>query len=77
MLSSRPEMQSGQGAACLERLVQARLVGGVTSTKGVAENKRVYDREGGFIMTKVVPGDLVSVQPRWLQRSDQRTSAKC
>ena len=56
LLSSQPEMQSGEGAARLEALVQARLVGSVTSTKRVAENKRVYEREGGFIMTKVVPG---------------------
>jgi len=54
LLSSQPEMQSGKGAARLEALVQARLVGSVTSTKRVAENKRVYDLDGGFIMTKVL-----------------------
>ena len=53
LLSSRPEMQSAEGAARLEALVQARLVGGVTSTKRVAENKRIYDLKGGFMMTKV------------------------
>jgi len=54
LLCSQPEMQSGEGAARLEVLVQARLVGSVTSTKRVAENKRVYDLDGGFIMTKVL-----------------------
>ena len=48
-------MQSGQGAARLQALVQARLVGSVTSTKRVAENKRIYDLGSGFIMTKVLP----------------------
>lgn len=66
LLSSRPEMLNGEGSARLEALVQARLVGGVTSTKRVVENKRVYDREGGFIMTKVMLSNRISVQPRWL-----------
>ena len=64
LLSSRPEMQSGEGAARLEALVQARLVGSVTSTKRVVENKRVYEREGGFIMTKVVPGIWLAREPQ-------------
>lgn len=53
LLAAQAEMASGRGAAALEVLVQARLVGGVTSTKRVAENKRVYERDSGFIMTKV------------------------
>jgi hypothetical protein len=53
LLASQPEMQAGEGAARLQALVQARLVGNVTSTKRVAEDKRVYELEGGFIMTKV------------------------
>lgn len=53
LLASQAEMQAGEGAARLEALVQARLVGNVTSTKRVAEDKRVYELEGGFIMTKV------------------------
>ncbi len=67
LLSSQPEMQSGEGAARLEALVQARLVGSVTSTKRVVENKRVYEREGGFIMTKVVPGRFLPESSRFLQ----------
>ena len=55
LLCAQPEMQSGQGAARLQALVQARLVGSVTSTKRVAENKRIYDLGSGFIMTKVLP----------------------
>ena len=54
LLCAQPEMQSGQGAAQLQALVQARLVGSVTSTKRVAENKRIYDLGSGFIMTKVM-----------------------
>ena len=54
LLCAQPEMQSGQGAAQLQALVQARLVGSVTSTKRVAENKRIYDLGSGFIMTKVL-----------------------
>ena len=55
LLCAQPEMQSGQGAARVQALVQARLVGSVTSTKRVAENKRIYDLGSGFIMTKVLP----------------------
>lgn len=54
LLCSQPEMQSRKGAAPLQALVQARLVGSVTSTKRVAENKRIYDLGSGFIMTKVL-----------------------
>ena len=64
LLSSRPEMQSGKGAARLEALVQARLVGGVTSIKRAAESKRVYDLEGGFMMTKVMPPEHTSLSRR-------------
>jgi hypothetical protein len=53
LLASQAEMQTGEGAARLQALVQAHLVGSVTSMKRVAEDKRVYELEGGFIMTKV------------------------
>lgn len=49
--------QPGWGEALrrqvVEGLVRARLVGGVTSTKRVAEGKRIFDIPNGFLMTKV------------------------
>ncbi|BDA48752.1 Histone acetyltransferase type B catalytic subunit [Coccomyxa sp. Obi] len=43
-----------QREAVVEGLVRARLVGSVTSTKRVAEGKRIFDLPGGgFCMTKV------------------------
>lgn len=55
LLSARPQLQSGEGAELLRALVQARLVSNVTSTKRVAEGKRIIDfgQDVGFMMAKV------------------------
>lgn len=53
--------QEAQRDAVVEGLVRARLVGGVTSTKRVAEGKRIFDLPGGgFCMTKVLDIDATS-----------------
>ena len=55
MLSAQPQMQSSPAAELLRALVEARLVSNVTSTKRVAEGKRIFDfgQDVGFMMAKV------------------------
>jgi hypothetical protein len=54
LLRARPQLQAGPGAGLLRALVQARLVSALTSTKRVAEGKRIVDfgQDVGFMMAK-------------------------
>lgn len=54
LLYGQTGWEEAQREAVVEGLVRARLVGSVTSTKRVAEGKRIFDLPGGgFCMTKV------------------------
>lgn len=53
LLSAQPGWGEALRQATVEGLVRARLVGGVTSTKRVAEGKRIFETEAGFHMTRV------------------------
>jgi len=54
LLYAQPGWGDALRQQVVEGLVRARLVGGVTSTKRVAEGKRIFDLPGGgFMMTKV------------------------
>ncbi|KAK9815493.1 hypothetical protein WJX72_004587 [[Myrmecia] bisecta] len=53
LLYAQPAMRSPAGLAALRDMVQRRLVGAVTSTKQVAENKRIFDvKDSGFVMCR-------------------------
>jgi hypothetical protein len=53
LLYAQPGWGDALRQQVVEGLVRARLVGGVTSTKRVAEGKRIFDIPNGFLMTKV------------------------
>ncbi len=54
LLYQQAGWEAPQRELVVEGLVRARLVGSVTSTKRVAEGKRIFDLPGGgFMMTKV------------------------
>jgi hypothetical protein len=54
LLRAQPLLAGEAGARMLRTLVQARLVSGVTSTRRVAEGKRIVEfPENGFMMAKV------------------------
>ncbi|KAK9917560.1 hypothetical protein WJX75_005792 [Coccomyxa subellipsoidea] len=56
LLYAQPGWGDALRQQVVEGLVRARLVGGVTSTKRVAEGKRIFDIPNGFLMTKVANG---------------------
>ena len=59
LLAAQPEMGGGAGTRLLRPLVQARHVSAVTSTKRVAEGKRIIDFDAqGFMMARVRPAPL-------------------
>ncbi|EIE27453.1 acyl-CoA N-acyltransferase [Coccomyxa subellipsoidea C-169] len=73
LLSAQPGWGEALRQATVEGLVRARLVGGVTSTKRVAEGKRIFETEAGFHMTRVPAGSGMgpgSGMPVAMERDD-------